>query len=57
MIEQITVVQNDSNNVFSYICLGIYIHVGAFLTAIKNPLATKRLRFNPWVGKIPWRRK
>ena len=23
----------------------------------KNPLQCKRPRFDPWVGKIPWRRK
>ena len=23
----------------------------------KNPLADRRCRFDPWVGKIPWRRK
>ena len=24
---------------------------------IKNPPATGRLGFNPWAGKIPWRRE
>ena len=26
-------------------------------SAVKNPSAMKRLWFNPWVKKIPWRRK
>ena len=24
---------------------------------VKNLPASRRLRFDPWVGKIPWRRK
>ena len=24
---------------------------------LKNLLAIRRLRFDPWVGKIPWRRE
>ena len=24
---------------------------------VKNPPAVRRPRFNPWVGKIPWRRE
>ena len=24
---------------------------------VKNPPATRRPGFNPWVGKIPWRRE
>ena len=24
---------------------------------VKNPPAKRRRKFNPWVGKIPWRRK
>ena len=30
----------------------------AFLVAkmVKNPLQCRRPRFDPWVGKIPWRR-
>ena len=24
---------------------------------VKNPLAVRRPRFDPWVGKIPWRRE
>ena len=27
------------------------------LRQVKNPPAMWRLRFNPWVGKMPWRRK
>ena len=38
----------------------IFIYMG-FLgdSAVKKPPANqgRRLRFNPWVGKIPWRRK
>ena len=26
-------------------------------SAIKNPLAMQEIRFDPWVGKIPWRKK
>ena len=26
-------------------------------SVLKNPLANARDGFNPWVGKIPWRRK
>ena len=26
-------------------------------SVVKNPPAIRRRRFNPWVGKIPWRRR
>ena len=38
------------------LCVGIN---GASLAAqmVKNPPAMQETEFNPWVGKIPWRRK
>ena len=47
-IESPTVRHNWATNTFTFIFLGG--------SEIKNPSA-KRLRFDPWVRKIPWRRK
>ena len=46
-IESPTVRHNWATNTFTFIFLGG--------SEIKNPSA-KRLRFDPWVRKIPWRR-
>ena len=37
----------------------IYAHIQASFVAhlVKNPHAMWETGFNPWVGKIPWRRK
>ena len=39
--------------------MSIILPSGASLVAqmIKNPPACRRTGFNPWVGKIPWRRE
>ena len=39
--------------------MSIALPSGASLVAqmIKNPPACRRTGFNPWVGKIPWRRE
>jgi len=35
-----------------------YIHIGfPGGSAVKNPLPSRRLGFDPWVRKIPWRRE
>ena len=47
-IESPTVRHNWATNTFTFIFLGG--------SEIKNPSA-KRLRFDPWVRKIPWSRK
>ena len=38
---------------------GIYVHIWQILVAqsIKNLPAVQETQFDPWVGKIPWRRK
>ena len=40
------------------VCVYIYIYLWASLVArmVKNPPAMWRPGFDPWIGKIPWRR-
>ena len=43
-----------------FLCLKLYIGInGASLAAqmVKSPPEMQETRFDPWVGKIPWRRK
>ena len=44
---------------FCFSTLGISGHAGGLPrgTAVKNPPAMWRLWFNPWVGKVPWRKE
>ena len=35
----------------------LYTGVSLVTQMVKNPPAMQETRFNPWVGKIPWRRK
>jgi len=44
---------------FFFIILNTFIIVWASLLAqlVKNPLAMWGPGFNPWIGKIPWRRE
>ena len=52
------------NIIYTYIYLYLYNYTniylyGASLVAqrVKNRLQCRRLKFDPWVGKIPWRRE
>ena len=38
-------------------CVCIYIYISPLVAqTVKNPPAMQRPGFDPWVGKIPWRR-
>ena len=49
--------------IYIYICMEIYIYISISIGLLcwfsdeESTCQCRRLRFNPWVRKIPWRRK
>ena len=51
--------QKESPQDNYYKCMCVHAHLQGFPggSVVKNSPAMRRCRFDPWVGKIPWRRE
>ena len=54
-LEEWPTLGKDSFKKCVYICMGI--PAGSVVKNLPAVQETRRLQFDPWVGKIPWRRK